>query len=646
MDTEQKELNQLFEDMSLIDDTTFDNIHSDKSPSKSIQAQENNHIREFNLQKVSDFQNDLKQIALKTRQMDQKFTQVDFIEVDTMKQSQNMENITKIQISEENTDNKEQFQTSLNSLNDLTNLTASLQIGQILPHQPINAKKSEITQKIGQAIVGKVIDMSEYTQYQLFICSMADIYLQIYHSGSDETGIQTPLINVYDGQYLFLIQYIVIRNFIIAIRHGYSSYFRFQMMVTKTQSVDFISHDLLLFNWFQLRPQVVEQEIESSLWRNMVEEHEFNFQFFEYIQDENMLNRLVNENYYYELYNKYSAQDYYQKVNKLRLQLQQNLRKIRTFDPINQDYDQFLIHKYNQNSKSDQKSFQQFKAKLVFKEIVLFAEAHSPSQGYRTFVFIALMIRVMIPFLVRQYEQNAGFQQQSWDSYLFQIGETAIIFLICTPNYLFIISGLIDFHRRVLMIEACGALLNPFKPLINIKYQIFPSINMTYKQSIQSWMDLRVQIINIKLSWFFYVCVIFDVVNVFLILLIMLYFGARFNHQFIRDRLQLSKLKQALLFSQINIDNIKNGAIYTGPFLKLITRDIQQALKKFDQDTMKQKIQDVMDEIDVIMQRLEIDGEHQPLKLMGLKATFGLMNTIYTTLITVGFAILQRYFQL
>lgn len=53
-------------------------------------------------------------------------------------------------------------------------------------------------------------------------------------------------------------------------------------------------------------------------------------------------------------------------------------------------------------------------------------------------------------------------------------------------------------------------------------------------------------------------------------------------------------------------------------------------------------IDDLIDEIDNIKERFEIDGEHRPLRLLGLKATYDLMNQIYTGLFTLLLAIAQQ----
>jgi hypothetical protein len=59
---------------------------------------------------------------------------------------------------------------------------------------------------------------------------------------------------------------------------------------------------------------------------------------------------------------------------------------------------------------------------------------------------------------------------------------------------------------------------------------------------------------------------------------------------------------------------------------------------------MRGLIEEQIGEIDTIIERLEIDEEHQPLRLLGLKASYELMNEIYTTLLGVLLAVGQRLF--
>ena len=79
--------------------------------------------------------------------------------------------------------------------------------------------------------------------------------------------------------------------------------------------------------------------------------------------------------------------------------------------------------------------------------------------------------------------------------------------------------------------------------------------------------------------------------------------------------------------------------------MKTLRKHLIEIAKDKSTDEIKEMIDDIIGEIDSIMDRLQLDGENKPLRLMGLKATFSLMNQIYTTLATVGFAIAQRLIQ-
>ena len=61
-----------------------------------------------------------------------------------------------------------------------------------------------------------------------------------------------------------------------------------------------------------------------------------------------------------------------------------------------------------------------------------------------------------------------------------------------------------------------------------------------------------------------------------------------------------------------------------------------------DVKEMDEKLEKVIEEINTMMERLEMDEEHQPLRLLGVKTSFELMNEIYATLITIALAVGQK----
>lgn len=57
---------------------------------------------------------------------------------------------------------------------------------------------------------------------------------------------------------------------------------------------------------------------------------------------------------------------------------------------------------------------------------------------------------------------------------------------------------------------------------------------------------------------------------------------------------------------------------------------------------VKEGIDEVIAEIDSIRERLVEDSTHRPLKLLGLTASFDLMNQIYTGLATILLGVAQQ----
>ena len=55
-----------------------------------------------------------------------------------------------------------------------------------------------------------------------------------------------------------------------------------------------------------------------------------------------------------------------------------------------------------------------------------------------------------------------------------------------------------------------------------------------------------------------------------------------------------------------------------------------------------ERVDDVIEELDVIIERLEHDYEYNPMRILGMKATFELMSSIYTALLTIGFALTEK----
>ena len=91
-----------------------------------------------------------------------------------------------------------------------------------------------------------------------------------------------------------------------------------------------------------------------------------------------------------------------------------------------------------------------------------------------------------------------------------------------------------------------------------------------------------------------------------------------------------------------NIEDVRDGKKFTGAYLKIFQKKFMSEKEHKTSKQHKREIDKLMSEIDTVCERLETDGEHQPLRLLGLKATYSLMYQIYTGLLTVAYAIIQK----
>jgi len=99
-------------------------------------------------------------------------------------------------------------------------------------------------------------------------------------------------------------------------------------------------------------------------------------------------------------------------------------------------------------------------------------------------------------------------------------------------------------------------------------------------------------------------------------------------------------MKQTLLFIKTNLSAVQGSGHFTSPFMKTYSSILRKYNCNASNEEKKECLDGLLEEIEYIIQKIEYDFEHKPLKILGLKATYGLMNTIYTTLASLGLALL------
>eukprot|EP00347_Sterkiella_histriomuscorum_P001687 403371064 len=518
-----------------------------------------------------------------------------------------------------------------------------------------------------------------YWQYFQWLCIATMTFMQAARYFQIEiAGHKITLEGIYYDQWIIVCMTVVIRSFIIAVRYGFSSELRFKVLRSSRADANYISKDLLGASWINTHPDTLEPEIDSVFWRNQVEEFNFNMKFYEKL-DDCTYEKFHNEDYYKNPDNKFDMKKTQKLFKNYEARLKEKQKMTKMFNPFEEDYEMFSLHSIKTSFIEGVVQQKPSIGRLVFKELCIFAGAHTFSIA--KFLMIAPTLKCLLPYIVRTYQYGNPFgpNMGTTEFYVYCFAEIPLMYYLTSVNYLFIGAGLIDFQRRYLMMKGIGSLINPFKQNLSLKqYQIFPTILLACKDSFHSWLNLRMcamdfgkkymmrifvycstflagytfiviillldyfDFINFQLPLMLQVYCLYEVFIVLGVILTMLFIGAKVNQQYVEDRASLMKIRQTMLYIKLNIAQVRSGTKFSGPYMKVLQKTFSGAADHMTEQESCDYVDLLVSEVDNMLLRLEFDEEHQPLKLMGLKASFQLMNQIYTTLFTIAFAISQK----
>lgn len=98
---------------------------------------------------------------------------------------------------------------------------------------------------------------------------------------------------------------------------------------------------------------------------------------------------------------------------------------------------------------------------------------------------LSIFGKLSLPFIARYL--TYGKFELSWDSSIYTAFDSIATSLFLLQNYFFVAAGHVDFQRRYNMMKSVGALITPFKDTYDIKFQIFPTINLASKECLHAW---------------------------------------------------------------------------------------------------------------------------------------------------------------
>ncbi|EGR27314.1 major facilitator superfamily protein, putative [Ichthyophthirius multifiliis] len=241
-----------------------------------------------------------------------------------------------------------------------------------------------------------------------------------------------------------------------------------------------------------------------------------------------------------------------------------------------------------------------------------------------------------------------------------------------------IIFGIVDMKRKVFMMEQLAFLISPRKIKSIDSDKIFPTINIFKGLNLKGWLLLRqvcqeygkkyefrqqytfqgvfvmgmVGIISIALQFFeifkmdeyINVLIIFDTCLVFIILIIIFYYGAYINsmydlHDFILNQNKIivqdiCRLKNKYFESDFKSSNF----IYSKAIQK-----INQEIKNLQNIDIQSYLNDLVLQYNQIISELQFLKENNAFKIINIKATFNLLEKCIVGISSIAITFIGKY---
>jgi len=304
--------------------------------------------------------------------------------------------------------------------------------------------------------------------------------------------------------------------------------------------------------------------------------------------------------------------------------------------------------------------------RALLREVILMAAVFQ-SNAFLIAMLVSL-VRAWIPFVVKAFDPDM--EPFSYDLYgvIFETLNFLMQLLFVFFNVFFVVLGLMDFQRRLFLINALSSMIQPFKANIKPKYLMFPTINICDDTSLRTWILMRTAALDLGRKYLariflyssfflglytFYLVVfllnffkvlkynfpmilnayaIFDIGIVLGVIFLMFVQGAFVNAQFQKDIGHMRGLKDKILYAKHNVAGMTApGKMYQGAEMKFYQEKFREMLKTKSEEECVEHCDKLIEEVDFIIEKLEHDEVNNPLKLLGITATFQLVQAIVTT---------------
>ncbi|CAI2386395.1 unnamed protein product [Moneuplotes crassus] len=316
-----------------------------------------------------------------------------------------------------------------------------------------------------------------------------------------------------------------------------------------------------------------------------------------------------------------------------------------------------------------------YSGEALFKEITILNQIET---GHSSASLVITIGRILLYCIIQGINYNKYSDYKVSDAYIF----VSLIFMIFTLHKInldFIVFGLVDFKRKLHFQKVMNDLLDPQRDNKSTAFTNFiPNIDVLEPDNLRAWLDLRKCTLDFgtkfTLRVFMYTSMFivlygalalymtlnfagvlsnrislsaillgyYDLFAICGVLAYMVKIGADVNSYFGTHKSTLLQLKSNLIKVKWNFEKLSHRRKFNSKSLESLV----QGFTKLNMDTTDrmERCDQCIEVIEYNIEMLDHDSEHSSLRILGIKCSYELMNSIYTAIVSVGFAAGQYFY--
>eukprot|EP00347_Sterkiella_histriomuscorum_P005593 403356017 len=330
-----------------------------------------------------------------------------------------------------------------------------------------------------------------------------------------------------------------------------------------------------------------------------------------------------------------------------------------------------------------------FSGRLIFRELILMSKNMAHRMKSWILFFISI-VHASLPLIINMINdannsdvpitQQPKYQSASFWGYF--ISCFLVNTLIYVVNLNFIEIGVIDMKRRKYNMKVLEIMLEPNRFKVLPKHRIFPLINYFDPQSLLSWMDIRIMLLDIGrrfyiriemyafsylvvygllgaiyLCWYFGMLIFefsqslivigaFEILNFLYFLYLMFHVGA-INELSTKQILRITELRNVIERLDVGCEKVlQKNSKFANMFVNRTFKDALLYFGFIQEDYGEKKCKQIIEKttsvLAIIQDRLEKEKEYNPIKIMGIPLNTTILYAIQSSLLTLTGAMINK----